>query len=105
VSMGRAAVFAVNNVEIILTENRFQPLDCEALRCLGIEPRERLLIGLKSAVHFRADYQPIAAKIFDLDTPGIHSPNLFNYSYRKLRRPIYPLDDIPPGHCPIRSQA
>ncbi len=105
VSMGRAAVFAVNNVEIILTENRFQPLDCEALRCLGIEPRERLLIGLKSAVHFRADYQPIAAKIFDLDTPGIHSPNLINYRYRKLRRPICPLDDIPPGHCPIRSQA
>lgn len=102
VSMGRAAVFAVNNVEVILTENRFQPFDCEALRCLGIEPRERLLIGLKSAVHFRADYQPIAAKIFDLDTPGIHSPNLFNYEYRRLRRPIYPLDEIPAG-CPIRS--
>ncbi len=103
VSMGRAAVFVVNNVEIILTEHRFQPFDCEALRCLGIEPRDRLLIGLKSAVHFRADYQPLAAKIFDLDTPGIHTPDLFKYTYRRLRRPIYPLDEIPAKHCPIRS--
>lgn len=103
VRMGHAAVFVVNNVEIILTENRFQPFDGEALRCLGIEPRERLLIGLKSAVHFRADYQAMAAKIFDLDTPGIHSPNLFQYPYHRLRRPIYPLDNIPPGHQPIRA--
>ncbi|MDD5678308.1 MAG: M81 family metallopeptidase [Kiritimatiellae bacterium] len=103
VSMGRAAVFVVNNVEIILAENRFQPFDCEALRCLGIEPRERLLVGLKSAVHFRAGYQTMAAKIFELDTPGIHSPNLSLYTYRRLRRPIYPLDEIPASHCPIRA--
>jgi len=103
VRMGRAAVFVVNHVEIILTENRFQPFDCEALRCLGIEPGERLLIGLKSAVHFRAGYQPLAAKIFDLDTPGIHTPDLFKYTYRRLRRPIYPLDEIPASHCPMRS--
>lgn len=103
VCMGRTAVFVVNHVEIILTENRFQPFDCEAVRCLGIEPKEQLLIGLKSSVHFRADYQPIAAKIFDLDTPGIHSPDLTRYSYRRLRRPIYPLDAIPVNHHPIRS--
>lgn len=103
VCMGRAAVFVVNHVEIILTENSFQPFDCEALRCLGIEPRERLLIGLKSSVHFRADYQALAAKIFDLDTPGINSPNLFRCPFRRLRRPIYPLDEIPANHCPIRS--
>ena len=24
--------------------------------------------------------------------PGIHSPNLFNYDYKKLRHPIHPLD-------------
>ena len=94
VKMGLTAVFVVNNVEIILTENHFQPFDPEALRCLDIEPRERLLVGLKSAVHFRACYQDLAAKIFEVDTPGITTPDLTKYPYRHVRRPIYPLDAV-----------
>ena len=91
-NMGRTAVIEVGGVEIILTERRIQPYDAEVLRSVGIEPQARKLIALKSAVHFRADYTPIAHQILDVDTPGVHSPNLFNYDYRKLRRPIYPLD-------------
>jgi len=94
VKMGLTAVFVVNNVEIILTENHFQPFDPEAMRCLNIEPRDRLLIGLKSAVHFRAGFQDLAEKIFEVDTPGITSPDLRRYSYKRVRRPIYPLDEI-----------
>ena len=91
-NMGRTAVIQVGGVEIILTERRIQPYDAEVLRSVGIEPRARKLIALKSAVHFRADYTPIAHQILEVDTPGVHSPNLFNYNYQKLRHPIYPLD-------------
>ena len=91
-NMGRTAVIQVGGVEIILTERRIQPYDAEVLRSVGIEPQTRKLIALKSAVHFRADYTPIAHQILDVDTPGVHSPNLFNYDYRKLRHPIYPID-------------
>ncbi len=93
VKMGLTAVFVVNNVEIILTENHFQPFDPEALRCLNIEPGERLLIGLKSAVHFRAGYQDLAARIFEVDTPGITAPDVRGYNYRRIRRPMFPLDE------------
>ncbi len=91
-SLGRTAVVQVGGVEIILTERRFQPLDAEVLRSVGIEPRDRKLIALKSAVHFRADYAPIAHEILEADTPGVHSADLFSYDYQKVRRPIYPLD-------------
>ena len=91
-NMGRTAVIQVGGVAVILTERRIQPYDAEVLRSVGIEPQTRKLIALKSAVHFRADYTPIAHQILDVDTPGVHSPNLFNYDYQKLRRPIYPLD-------------
>jgi len=65
----------VNNVEIILTETPASSLLMpKPLRCLGIEPRDRLLIGLKSAVHYRAGYQDLATKIFEVDTPGITTP-------------------------------
>ncbi len=92
-SMGRTAVFVVGDVEIVLTERRIQPFDMEVLRCVGIEPTRRLIIGLKSAVHFRADYQKIAEKIFEIDTPGVHNPDLRQYRYERLRRPMWPLDE------------
>ena len=91
-SMGRTAVVAVGGIEIVLTEERVQPFDAEVLRCVGITPERCKLIALKSAVHFRADYTPIAHEILEVDTPGVHSPNLFSYDYKKLRRPIFPLD-------------
>ena len=91
-NMGRTAVVKTGGVEIVLTEKRLQPFDAEVLRSVGIAPETRKLIALKSAVHFRADYTPIAHAILEVDTPGVHSPNLFSYDYQKLRRPIFPLD-------------
>ncbi len=90
--MGRTAVITKGGIEVILTEERSQPLDAEVLRSVGIEPRDRKLIALKSAVHYRADYTPIAHEILEVDTPGVHSANLTNFKYENLRRPVYPLD-------------
>jgi len=92
VGMGRTAVFVVGGVEVILTSNRIQPFDMQALRCVGIEPTDRLLIGLKSAVHYRADFQPIARAIFEVDTPGVHRPVLTELEFKRVRRPIWPLE-------------
>lgn len=92
--LGRMAVLVVGGVEIVLAERRNQLRDMEMLRCVGIEPTRRKLIVVKSAVHFRADFAPIADRIFDADTPGIHRPDFSMFTYRKLRRPIYPLDAV-----------
>ncbi len=90
--MGKTAVLVAGGVEVVVTERRIQPLDAALLRSVGIEPAQRRLIALKSAVHFRSTYQEIAARIFDADTPGVHRPDFACYDYRRLRRPIYPLD-------------
>jgi microcystin degradation protein MlrC len=92
--MGRTALLVVGGVEIVVTERRIQPYDTELLRSVGIEPTLRRLIALKSAVHFRSTYQQIAERIFDADTPGVHRPDFANYNYRRIRRPIYPLDAL-----------
>ncbi|OGG56967.1 MAG: hypothetical protein A3F84_21290 [Candidatus Handelsmanbacteria bacterium RIFCSPLOWO2_12_FULL_64_10] len=90
--MGRTAVLVVGGVEVVVTERRIQPYDAALLRGVGIEPTERRLIALKSAVHFRSTYQDIAERIFDADTPGVHRPDFSCYTYRRVRRPVYPLD-------------
>jgi microcystin degradation protein MlrC len=90
--LGRMAVLVIGGVEVVLAERRNQLRDLEMLRCVGIEPKRRRLIAVKSAVHFRADFGPIAERIFDADTPGVHRPDFSKFTYKKLRRPVYPLD-------------
>ena len=92
-TLGHTAVIEVGGITIVLTEQRTQPFDSEILRSNGIIPEDSKLIVLKSAVHYRAAYSPIAHEIIDIDTPGVHSPDLFSYKYRNVRRPIFPLDE------------
>jgi len=90
--LGPTATLVIGGVEVVVSSQRRQCLDAEMLRIAGIEPTSRRLIVVKSAVHFRADFGPLAAHIFDADTPGIHRPDFSAFDYKHLRRPIYPLD-------------
>jgi len=90
--LGPTARLNIGGVDVVVNTFRAQLLDAEMIRIVGIEPEEKRILVVKSAVHFRADLGPLAAHIFDADTPGIHRPDLDNFDYQVLRRPIYPLD-------------
>ncbi|HRX77532.1 MAG TPA: M81 family metallopeptidase [Pirellulaceae bacterium] len=90
--LGLTATLIIGGVEVVVSTYRRQCLDVEMLRIAGIDPTHRRLLVVKSAVHFRADFGPLAAHIFDADTPGIHRPDFSMFEYKHLRRPIYPLD-------------
>ena len=47
-----------------------QAYDQAILRHVGIEPREVPILALKSSVHFRADFGPIAREILVAAAPG-----------------------------------
>ena len=83
--MGPTAVFDVNGVEILLTTKRVQPTDLEIFRSQGIEPTEKQILMVKSNVHFRAAFTPIAAEIIDVDTPGLTTNHLDQIPYQRLR--------------------
>ncbi len=91
-SMGRAAVVKCRGVSVVVNEKRFQPLDAEVARSLGIEPSNMKIVVVKSAVHYRACYEPIAAEIIEVDGPGLSSPNLSRFNFENIRRPVFPLD-------------
>ncbi len=92
-SMGRAAVIRCGGIEIIVNERRFQPIDPEAARSLGIDPASKKIVVVKSSVHYRASYEPIAREIIEVDGPGLSSPNLSRFEFKNIRRPIFPIDD------------
>jgi microcystin degradation protein MlrC len=92
VNMGPCAVVRHQGIRILLTSRKTPPFDLGQLRSQGIQPERAFLIGVKAAVAHRNAYDPIARANYTVDTPGPCSSNLRSFAYRKLRRPIYPLD-------------
>jgi microcystin degradation protein MlrC len=59
---------------------------------VGIQPAEQQIIVVKAAVRWRGGYGPITKHAIPVDTPGLGSADLSRFDYRRIRRPIYPLD-------------
>jgi microcystin degradation protein MlrC len=93
---GPTAVVAVERGNtIVLNSLRHPPFSLGQLTSLGIDPKAARIIVVKAAVAYKAAYQPIAGTILEVDTPGLTASNPAHYTYRKIRRPILPLDPEP----------
>ncbi len=92
--MGHCAVVRHRGVTILLTSNRTPPMDLGQWRHVGLPPEKFSIIGVKAAVAHRRAYDPIATRQYWVDTPGPCSSRLAALPYRKLIRPIYPLDPL-----------
>jgi microcystin degradation protein MlrC len=90
--MGPSAVVTAGNVTILLTSRATPPFDLGQWRSQGVEPTELQVIGVKAAVGHRRAYDRVARSSFTVRTPGPGTSDLFALPYRKIRRPIYPLD-------------
>jgi microcystin degradation protein MlrC len=90
--LGPTAVLDVNDVKVILISYRWQTLDPEMIRFVGIDPLGEKILVVKSTIHYRAAFEPIAREIIEVDAPGLSSSNLARFDFRRVRRPIFPLD-------------
>jgi microcystin degradation protein MlrC len=77
-----------SGVRVILASRKCQAADQEMFRHLGIEPKKHPVIVLKSSVHFRADFQPIAKEILVAKAPGPALVNPADFPWKKLRKGI-----------------
>ena len=65
---------------------------------------EQQIIVVKSNVHYRAAFEPIASEIIEVDTPGLSSPRLERLEFHRIQRPIYPFDkDMTWSPSPVSS--
>ena len=74
-----------SDVRVIISSRKFQAADQSVFRHLGLEPAEQKILVLKSSVHFRADFQPIAAAIITAIAPGPNLADTRKFPYRNLR--------------------
>lgn len=92
VCMGRAAVLEIGSVTVLVAERAAMTVDPALYRSHGIEPTRMKIVVVKSPNGFRAEYEPMAKKIFLLDTPGVSSANLLALPFKKIPRPMFPFD-------------
>src|SRR5262245_39986150 len=92
--LGLTAVLDAGGVKTILISLRWQTLDPEMIRFVGIDPLAEKILVLKSTIHYRAAFEPMAHAILEVDAPGLSSSNLSRFEFKKVRRPIFPLDPI-----------
>lgn len=106
IAMGPSAVVRHRGITILLTSKKTPPFDLGQWRSQGIEPRDLAVIGVKAAVAHRQAYDPIAAASHYVETPGPCSSNVTAFTFRHLRRPVWPLDadlECPDGRTENQS--
>jgi microcystin degradation protein MlrC len=80
------------SVEVLVTTRAETPIDLNVFRSRGVDPTRRRVLALKGKGHFRAAFEPIARRVVLVEGPGITGADLSRLTFRKVRRPIWPLD-------------
>jgi microcystin degradation protein MlrC len=91
---GPSLLFRVGDIDIVMITNNGQATDLAQLTSLGVDPTRKATIAVKSAHHFRAAFTPIAREIITVNGGGLGAAIQRSGGYRRVRRPIWPLDDI-----------
>jgi microcystin degradation protein MlrC len=93
--LGRMAVLRHDGVRVVLASRKCQAADQQMFRPVGIEPAQQRIVALKSSVHFRADFQPIAREVRVVRSPGPALADPADFPWTRLRpglrlRPLGP---------------
>jgi microcystin degradation protein MlrC len=86
--LGPMAALRRDGVTVVLASKKVQAADQAMFRCLGIDPGRQAILVLKSSVHFRADFQPLAQEILVVASPGPNPADPAVLPWTKLRRGI-----------------
>ncbi len=91
-AMGRTAVLVHEAFTAVVSERPMEPLDLAVFECAGVDPRAFDYLLLKSRMYCRPTFVPISAGLIECDSRGVCSSDYGLFGFRRLRRPIYPLD-------------
>lgn len=68
--LGPSVCLRNGGVRVVVASQKAQLADQAMFRYVGIEPTTEDILVVKSAIHFRADFRPIAAEILTAVAPG-----------------------------------
>lgn len=94
-NLGPMALLRIGGVRVVVATRKVQAADQAIFRHLGVEPTTERILALKSSVHFRADFAPIAQDILVVKAPGAMLADPLDFPFKRLRpglrlRPLGP---------------
>lgn len=94
IAVGDAAWVEAAGIDIVLISLRRQATGTDVFTDLGCELAQRKIVVVKSAQHFHASFAKLAQQVLYVGAPGAATPFLHTLDYRKIQRPIWPLDAV-----------
>jgi microcystin degradation protein MlrC len=92
--MGLTSVIAIGAIQLLVRSRPAMEWDTGMYLSQGLDPREAALVFVKSPAHFRVGFAPMASRILVADTPGPSCTNLRRIPWKRVTRPLFPLDPI-----------
>ncbi len=95
-NLGPSALIEVTpGVRVIVVSRKLQAYDQSLFRHVGIEPSACKILVLKSSVHFRADFQPIAETVIVATAPGpvVADPAVLPFQHLRKGLRLRPMDN------------
>ncbi len=90
--LGRSAALRVQGIDIVVNSERQQVFDPRCFTEHGIDPASKRLVVVKGSTHFVNGFAALAKRIVFCASPGSVSLDVSQFDYRRIRRPLYPLD-------------
>ena len=96
---GKRVLFnTTDGMTILLTSQRSGNTAREQMYSMGINPEDYRIIVAKGVSSPRPAYQPIAAEIIIVNSPGVTSADLNTFEFHNRRIPLYPFEE--PDYTP-----
>ena len=84
--IGRSALLRVEanggDVTVLVSSLRHQTIDAQAFRHIGAQPEDFRIVGVKSTVHFRADFAELSRAVLMVEAPGYSTCRLDQLNFR-----------------------
>jgi microcystin degradation protein MlrC len=93
--MGDVAVIKSQEIEIVLTSIRTNVYSPDLFVSLGITLEDKQVIGVKNLFRHTDNFAPHVHEQYYVATPGMCQPDFSKLDYKRIPRPIWPLDADP----------
>lgn len=87
-SLGPTALLEISGVKIVVGSKKVQCADQAMFSHLGVDPRQQKMVVVKSSVHFRADFEPIASEVLVVSSPGPNPTDHRELHYQNIRKGV-----------------
>jgi microcystin degradation protein MlrC len=94
VTTGLTALFETGGLSIVVTSLHHEPWDLGIFTAIGVDPHHCRYLLLKSRIHYRAGFAPLARATITLDGVGVTTSDNRLLRFEHVRRPIFPLDEM-----------